>query len=86
MRLWTGVERREVQAGDTETLSPGDSWAGMQVAQEGHAGSILGSFQALTGHVPEQPGLSSELVLPEREAVLDSTGDLLTSLPFWITL
>lgn len=54
------------------SFPPGDSWAGVWVVQGGLASSILGSFQALTGHSPEQPGLNLELVLPEWEAVLET--------------
>lgn len=51
----------------------------MQIAQGGCADSILRSFQALTGHNPEQPGLSSELLQPEAEAVLETSWPLFSS-------
>lgn len=69
-RQWAEFERRVVQKG-MRPFHPGDSEAGVQVVQGGCAGSILGGFQTLTGHSPEHPGLSLELVLPEHEAALE---------------
>lgn len=43
-------------------LSPGGTGLGRGTgAQQASPGSILGGFQALIEHSPEQPGLSSKL-------------------------
>lgn len=67
MKLWVEVERREILAEDKETFLYLYGLAGRWVALGGCSSSILESFKILKGHRLEQPGVSSELLLPKQE-------------------
>ena len=67
-----------------ETFSPHeDSQAERQAAQGGSTVSDPGDFKDLTAHSPEEPGLTSELLLLWTRSW---NRDLLRSLPAWTLL